>query len=193
MGCDKFDMIVQTTFIYEGGYSDHPDDPGGPTNFGISLRFLETLSDKYDLDHDGVIDANDIKKMTKQIAAQIYKNEFWEKCECSQMPCKLAAAVFDAAVNLGTGRAVIMLQQELNKYCDQAGFMVLELDGRVGKFTLEAINKLENKTGEVVDGYLQAREEFYERLAQKRPGLAVFLPGWKKRVASLRNLISGLA
>lgn len=67
------------TAKWEGGYCNDPDDPGGATNYGISLRWLKSLGlNQGDIDRDGDIDASDIRALSKEQAAALFKEKFWD-------------------------------------------------------------------------------------------------------------------
>ena len=83
----------------EGGYVNDPDDPGGETKYGISKRAYPKL---------------DIKNMTKDLAREIYKRDYWDACGCDDLPPGLDVAAFDAAVNMGRLTAIAILKQSRN-------------------------------------------------------------------------------
>ncbi len=118
-----FDRALAHLFIMEGGYVNDPHDPGGETNFGISKRYHP---------HE------DIKRMTRERAGEIYREEYWEPLSCGDMPYFIALAVFDSGVLDGIADAARMLQIQLN-------FMVrgenrLAEDGAIGPKTLGRLN-----------------------------------------------------
>lgn len=137
----------------EGGYVNHPADPGGETNFGITKARYPEL---------------DIKNLTKEQAREIYLKDFWEPMRVEQLvSADLALHVFDFGVNAGRSRAVRLLQR-------LAGTTI---DGLLGPVTAREANK--NVT---VDAYKEARRNYYKHLASVRPRLKVFLKGWLNRV-----------
>jgi len=87
---DNFNLALAFTLRWEGGFSDDPYDPGGQTKYGISKAAYPDV---------------DIKSLTKEEAALLYKKDYWDKAGCEKMEKKLAIAVFDTAVNCGVGRA----------------------------------------------------------------------------------------
>lgn len=99
----SFEKAIRFVLIHEGGYVDDPDDPGGETNFGISKRAHPR---------------EDIKNMTKERAAAIYRSDYWDRCHCDALPPSLAMVTFDAAVNQGVGAAVRMLQKAVGTTVD---------------------------------------------------------------------------
>lgn len=86
----SFSRAIKFTLQWEGGYVNHPSDPGGETNYGISKKAYPDV---------------DIKALTKQHAENIYYQDYWLKCGCQDMEEKLGISVFDAAVNCGVSRA----------------------------------------------------------------------------------------
>lgn len=139
-----FTYAHQFTAQWEGGLSDHPADPGGITNHGVSLRWLRELAQEecrkaartcdgsnapdntqgrkhghplpgIDFDNDGDVDADDIRACTKAQAAQLFKKHFWDATKCAKLPVPLAVVLYDGAVNMGAPRAVRQLQQALNQ------------------------------------------------------------------------------
>lgn len=102
----NFDEALAITLSFEGGLSEDPKDPGGITNMGISLRFLEKTGLKYDFNHDGKIDASEIKGLTHEQAATIYRDEFWLPNHYGDIENQgIANYLFDIAVNMGSGEA----------------------------------------------------------------------------------------
>lgn len=112
---DYFDKAVEVILKHEGGYVNDPRDPGGETKYGISKRQYPSLN---------------IKRLTKDDAKRIYRNDYWDPCQCSQMPPTVALPLFDAAVNQGVRTACRMMQHA-------AG---VRADGIIGPVSLRVIN-----------------------------------------------------
>ena len=100
---DKFKRALEFTLKYEGGYVDHPNDPGGATNHGITIHTAKAHG--VDVDGDGDTDKDDMRNLPLETAEQIYKASYWNVCNCDNYPLGLAVALFDTAVNCGPGRA----------------------------------------------------------------------------------------
>jgi lysozyme family protein len=167
----NFDFALQFVLKAEGGYSNHPNDRGGQTNYGITQS---TLNDAKKL---GIIDntINSVKDLTLDDAQKIYKEMYWDKINGNALPTDLSIALFDTAVNMGDKTSVKMLQ----------GILGVTQDGIIGPQTLAAI---QNYNGNLVDDFLNAREARYETIA-KQPSQGVFLKGWLNRVSTLRDYI----
>jgi lysozyme family protein len=88
---NEFRKSLTFTLKWEGGYVNDPDDPGGETKWGISKRYHPD---------------EDIANLTPERAAEIYKDEYWDKCGCDDIPFPLNTVVFDSAVNCGVARAM---------------------------------------------------------------------------------------
>jgi lysozyme family protein len=184
----NFEKAVDFVLEHEGGFVDHPDDPGGATNFGVSLRWLRGQNpDAADIDGDGDVDADDIRALTPDTAREFYRQKFWDATHCGQMPAPVGAAVFDSAVNCGPRRAVRFLQAAIRTIDPD---MALTVDGLMGPKTLEAVRLTSARKGyeRLADAILWERQSYYNRLAgQKR--FRTFHLGWTRRVCALRDLL----
>ena len=96
---ENFLISLTFTLQYEGGYSNHPDDPGGPTNMGITQHVYNL----YRTDKDLPIQS--VKNISIDEMHEIYKNNYWNIAGCSVLPSGIDFAIFDLAVNNGIGRA----------------------------------------------------------------------------------------
>jgi lysozyme family protein len=96
---ENFPISLKFTLQYEGGYSNHPDDPGGPTNFGITKNVYDTYRKNKKLPIQSV------KNITTNEVHEIYQINYWNTCYCDTLPSGVDFAVFDLAVNNGVGRA----------------------------------------------------------------------------------------
>lgn len=165
----------------EGGFVDDPDDPGGATNFGVTIHTMRRLG--LDLTGDGQIDTSDVRALSKQKAIDIFVRHYFEKPRISALPVVLHASVFDMYVNAGN-QAVKILQRLLR----EMGFDVA-VDGVIGPQTTRAC-ALAALPGEVAlrDAYGVARRNYYFRLADRRPASRKYARsraggkgGWIKR------------
>jgi lysozyme family protein len=168
----------------EGGFIDHPDDPGGATNFGISLRFLQTQNDIElgDIDGDGDIDYDDIKKMSLQDAAKLYKKHWWDKFGYKQISDQAVAnKIFDMAVNMGDRQAHKLLQRAINCVLGQR---VLVDDGLLGPKSSQAMTIALQQPLALLAALRAQQEGFYRLLVANNSKFKVFLQGWLKRAVS---------
>lgn len=100
-----FDRALAWVLRWEGGYSDHPDDPGGATNMGITQSTYDAWRSARGLPRRSVRD------ITRDEVAQIYRERYWQPTGCDGMPPALALMAFDCAVNQGPGKARELLEQ----------------------------------------------------------------------------------
>lgn len=174
-----FNKAIRVVLAHEGGWVNNPNDPGGATNYGVSLRFLKDHPEG-DFNHDGRVDVRDIKNMTVEQASTIYKIFWWDKFHYGNIHDQtLATKVFDFSVNMGAKRAHILLQEALNDAFD----LNLECDGVLGPASIQAINSAQDGDEEqqLITAYCNSAWGFYQRLAERNPKLKVFLKGWKRR------------
>lgn len=120
---DNFDQCLAVTLVQEGGFSNDPHDPGGATNFGI------TIADYKEFKGTDVT-PEDVKNMTKEEAVEIYRTKYWNPMRCAEMPKGVDLAVFDFGVNSGNSRSIKFLQQILG----------VTADGSLGPITMAAVN-----------------------------------------------------
>ncbi len=180
----RFEESVGYVLANEGIWSNHPSDPGGPTFWGISLRYLEQSG--LDIDKDGDIDVDDVRSLTRTDAIIVYASDFWKPLSLDFMASQaVATRVLDMAVNMGKVRAVRILQAAVNALLadgeedEEEAPEELEVDGVLGPKTLAAVEKLDDVS--LMRVLRQKHAEFYEKLVEKRPELGVFLNGWLNR------------
>lgn len=189
-----FPACLDFVLAHEGGYVRDVGDPGGATNFGVSLRFLQDLSLKEaDIDHDGVISWRDVARMTREDAAKIYRSYFWDKLGLEDMPGILAAAMFDTAVNCGRSRTVKWLQTGYNA-CLQviSRTLPLQVDGILGTATLRSVCSgcvmISGLDVRLASRILEQRQTHY--LSQRDdPELGRYVKGWLNRLSDLRTFL----
>jgi len=173
MAESAFPAAVEFVLHHEGGYVNHPNDPGGETNFGISRRAYPNV---------------DVAGLTPYKAKQIYRLDYWDRLNLDHFPAVVATIVFDTAVNMGRRRAVQFIQQAFNQLPDGGH---LAVDGRLGPLTRRAI------TGwcEAHPAWMMAQElillrvKRYSVLARQKEK-RVFLRGWIARAMALYSLVT---
>lgn len=152
---------------WEGGFVNDPDDPGGATNKGITLKTYQ-----YTFGKDRTVE--DLKNITDDEVETVYKGEYWDKVKGDDIDSQqIAGFLFDFSVNCGVRTAVRHLQQILS----------LEADGVFGKMTLEAVNGYPDKK-RLFEHLKKDRLEYYRSLCEKNGVLNKFLKGWENRVNS---------
>lgn len=172
MARSRFDICLDEVLRHEGGYADHPSDPGGATNLGITHKTLarwRLVSPWWKLPKNAVRD------LQRAEAARIYRASYWDRIRGGQLPDGLDLALFDFAVNSGPDRAVRMLQAELD----------VSEDGQVGPLTLGAVEAYATRKGlgPLIEALCDRRLGFLNRL----PTFATFGRGWTARVAAIRR------
>lgn len=168
--------LIDDVIAREGGYSNHPADRGGPTNWGITQAVARD---------NGFV--GDMRALPRATAVAIYRRIYWDQpgyAFVAEMAPSVAVRLFDTAVNMGVGTATGFLQRALNALNrNQRDYPDLTLDRAIGARTLGALRAfraLRGKAGEAV--LLKAIEamqgERYIALAEDRPANEAFLYGW---------------
>lgn len=171
----------------EGGYVNDPDDPGGATNWGVTIHTMRRLG--LDLDRDGRITPQDVRELTREQAVDIFIRHYFEKPGIRGLPECLHDSVFDMYVNAGAN-AVKILQQLLCEMGCPTG-----TDGVIGPKTCAAAHAAHAKAPDhLADAYAIARRNYYFRLADKRPASRKYARtraggkgGWIKRAEEFMN------
>ncbi|ABV93499.1 hypothetical protein Dshi_1757 [Dinoroseobacter shibae DFL 12 = DSM 16493] len=145
----------------EGGYVNDPDDPGGATKYGVTIHTMRRLG--LDLTGDGTITPQDVKKLSRAQAEEIFVKRYFEAPKIGLLPEALHATVFDMYVNAGSN-AVRILQRLLR----DMGLDV-SVDGAIGPQTAKAAHAAHDAApSHLVDAYGIARRNYYYRIADRR-------------------------
>jgi len=154
--------IAKEIVAREGGFVNDPDDPGGATNYGVTIHTMRGLG--LDLDRDGDVDVADVKILSYEQAVEIFVEHYFNRPRIDELPKELHATVFDMYVNAG-GNAVKILQRLLSQMGE-----VVTVDGALGPQTIGVTRRVHRLAGEALyDAYGIARRNYYFRLADKRP------------------------
>ena len=146
----------------EGGYVNDPDDPGGATNYGVTIGTMKSLG--LDLNKDGRVDANDVKMLTRAQAQQIFVEHYFRRPRLAELPPAVQASVFDMYVNAGANAVKI-----LQRLVARMGFAA-SADGVIGLRTLAAAHDAAAAAPDhFADAYGIARRNYYYSLADQRP------------------------
>jgi lysozyme family protein len=165
-----FELAIPTVLRHEGGFVNDAADPGGATNFGVSLRWLKGQGLAGDIDHDGDVDAADIKAMTVDDAKALYRKFWWDAYHYESILAQaVATKIFDMAVNMGAPRAHKMVQQSMG----------LTQDGILGPQTLAQLNT--RPSLDVIASLQSTQAQFYRDIVASNPAREKFLKGWLNR------------
>lgn len=161
----NFEACLEAVLKHEGGYSDHPSDPGGATNKGITLETYQHFKGSQ------YVTKAQLKTIPDWDVSIIYRRMYWDKVNGDKLPLGLDYAVFDFAVNSGPGRAVKVLQGLLN----------VPRDGAIGQETLKKIAETDMLF--LINSYRSARHAFLIGLTT----FGVFGKGWTRRVEDVEQ------
>lgn len=154
--------IANEIVAREGGFVNDPDDPGGATNYGVTIHTMRRLG--LDLDRDGAVTEQDVRQLTRTQAIDIFVQHYFVRPRIADLPGGLHATVFDMYVNAGAN-AVRILQRLLRDMRIEVA-----VDGVIGPQTLAAVQQgAAAAPDHIVDAYGIARRNYYYALADARP------------------------
>lgn len=157
----NFDQAFDILLKHEGGFSDHPADPGGKTRFGITEAVAREVGYR-----------GDMRELPLDLAKRIYKGRYWDAVRAEELPEAVRHAVFDAAVNSGPRQAALWLQRAVG----------VKDDGIIGPQTLAAVHAANPER--LLRRMLAQRLRFMAGL----PTWAAFGRGWARRIADLMEM-----
>lgn len=159
----NFDACLTEVLKHEGGYVNHPADPGGRTNLGVTQRVYEDW-----IGHK--VDERIMRGLTRTHVEKLYKTKYWDVLKGDELPKGLDLCVFDFGVNAGTNRAARYLQRMVGA----------KEDGVLGPVTLNKVAEMARTEGRValITRYQDAREGYYKLLKT----FPTFGKGWLRRV-----------
>lgn len=156
----NFESALDHVLAFEGGYVDHPDDPGGATNLGITRATLARY-------HGRPVSKAEVRALDPATAKNIYRRFYWQALRCDEMPAGVDLALFDGGVNQGTGRAARLLQAALK----------VSVDGIIGPVTLGAARSADPP--KLLNEFMAQRMRAYGRLSRL---FRTFGLGWSRRL-----------
>jgi len=162
---DNFDDCLKHLLVHEGGFVNHPKDPGGMTNLGVTAKVWAEW-----VGHD--VNEKIMRELTPTDVAPLYKRKYWDACRADELVSGLDYCVFDCAVNSGPGRAIKFLQSCVG----------VTADGGFGPATMGAVNKFQD-TKKLIEDYSNERLEFLMSL----PTFDTFGRGWSRRVKEVKD------
>jgi len=161
------EQIATEIVAREGGFVNDPDDPGGATNFGVTIHTMRRLG--LDLDRDGDVDVGDVRALSRGQAVTIFIDHYYRRPGIAGLPEALRASVFDMYVNAGANAVKIL--QRLLREMGQA----VDVDGVIGPQTQAAAARAAMAAPDHIgDAYGIARRNYYLALADARPASRKF-------------------
>ena len=169
MSAENYVTCLEMILHHEGGYVNHPKDPGGETNLGVTKRVYE--------DFGGT---KDMKDLVREDVEPIYKKNYWDRMKCDDVPAGLDLCLFDFGVNAGTGRSAKYLQRMIGTVAD----------GGIGPNTLRALGNYIEEVGTegAIKNFQSTRQEYYESLST----FETFGRGWTRRVDETTQAALGM-
>jgi lysozyme family protein len=153
-----FDQCIEKLLGHEGDFSNHKDDPGGATRFGITEAVARKVGYR-----------GDMRELPMDLAKKIYRNDYWDAVQADELPEAIRYPMFDAAVNSGTRQSAIWLQRALG----------VTADGVIGPVTLASAAKMDGRA--LCAKILAQRLRFMSGLFN----WPAFGRGWARRIADL--------
>lgn len=155
---DNFELCLKMLLKHEGGFVDHPKDPGGMTNLGVTKAVYEDVMGRE-------VTEQEMRALTEEDVKPVYKKLYWDRCWGDELPSGVDWAVFDWAVNSGPARAAKALQRAVNA----------KPDGAIGPKTLDAVEAVDPR--DIIEQLAEERELFYRALST----FDTFGKGWLRR------------
>lgn len=162
---DNFDLCVTLMLAHEGGFVNHPQDPGGMTNLGVTARVWEEWLGR-------PVSEKEMRALTPTMVKPLYKRKYWDACRADELVSGVDYAVFDVAVNSGPGRAIKILQSCVG----------VTVDGGFGPATMAAVKEAEKDAKRLIELYCAKRLDFLQSLRT----FETFGKGWSRRVAEVK-------
>ena len=155
---EYFETCLDNVLKHEGGFVNHPSDPGGMTNLGVTKKVYEKWVDRE-------VSEEEMRGLTRDDVKDIYKKNYWDRCQCDELPIGVDYVVFDMSVNHGVGRASRFLQKIVGA----------TVDGAIGDEPLGKVKVMARS--EIIENLCSTRETFYRKLKT----FDVFGKGWLRR------------
>ncbi len=161
---ENFDDALAAVLEHEGGFVNHPKDPGGMTNLGVTKRVWETWVGK-------TVSEADMRALTPATVAPMYRKQYWDAVKGDELPSGLDYLMFDFAINAGVSRAIRTMQKAIGT----------TPDGAIGPKTMQALR--DAGPDALIAKFSDEKEAFYRSL----PTFATFGKGWLRRVAEVKS------
>lgn len=160
----NFPASLEFVLHHEGGFVDHPKDPGGVTNLGCTKSTWEKWCGH-------PVSVDDMKNLSPHDVMPLYRQKYWDAVKGDDLPLGVDYCVFDTAINSGPGRATKFLQEAIG----------VTPDGLIGPITMKAIQSADAKW--LIETYCAARLKFLQELATWE----TFGKGWERRVNEVKK------
>lgn len=170
----NFDLAYKFTEQWEGGFVDHPFDPGGTTNFGI----IQSTYDHWRRNNG--LPKQSVYYMPQSEAIDLYYTYYWLEGKCDLFGLPLNIVHFDTCVNFGVYGASLFLQE-------QSGVIA---DGRIGEITLGAVKAMSSR--DLAYQIIKARIDYRYLRVNQNPTQNIFLEGWLNRDRDLEKYIASV-
>lgn len=164
---ENFEKAFALVIKSEGGYVWDKNDAGGETNLGVTKAAWSSYLDR-------PVANGEMKALTIDVVKPFYKKMYWDKVHGDELPGGLDYAVFDFAVNAGTGQSAKFIQRAVGA----------NADGVIGSITMALIAS--HDSTELLDSFTKQKEDFYHGIVERKPDQEEFLKGWLDRVASVQ-------
>lgn len=161
---ENFNEALKAILKHKGGYVNHPKDPGGRTNLGVTQKVWEEW-----VGHP--VGEKEMRALTPDTVAPMYKKKYWDAVKADELPTGLDYLMFDFAINAGPGRAAKTMQKAIGT----------TPDGAIGPKTMAAL-KAADPT-DLIAKFSMEKELFYKAL----PTFATFGKGWLRRVDEAKS------
>tara|TARA_R100001443_G_scaffold68655_2_gene77341 strand:- start:3524 stop:4042 length:519 start_codon:yes stop_codon:yes gene_type:complete len=155
---NNFDQCMKWVLHHEGGFVNHPDDPGGITNHGVTKKVYEEWVERE-------VSEQEMRDLTHEDVAPIYKKNYWDRLRADDLPSGVDFCTFDWGVNSGTSRSAKALQRMVG----------VTADGGIGPVTLQAVANHEPQ--DLIEQMHYVRDQFYRSLST----FGTFGNGWTRR------------
>lgn len=167
MAANGFARSLPHVLVHEGGYVNHPSDPGGATNKGVTFRIYDAYRTRKGLP------TRDVRDISAAEISEIYKLQYWDAVKGDELPAGLDYVLFDGAVNSGPSQSIKWLQRALGN---------VTVDGQMGQATLAAVAEYDD-TEDLIDRVCDRRMAFLKALRI----WGAFGKGWTRRVNGVRE------
>jgi lysozyme family protein len=161
---ENFNEALKAILKHEGGYVNHPKDPGGRTNLGVTQKVWEEW-----VGHP--VGEKEMRALTPDTVAPMYKKKYWDAVKADELPTGLDYLMFDFAINAGPGRAAKTMQKAIGT----------TPDGAIGPKTMAALKAAD--PADLIAKFSMEKELFYKAL----PTFATFGKGWLRRVDEAKS------